>query len=314
MDRALPPQVKKRRAQVFLGGLIVLFGLEIFMPLMCADRVVDARAFANAALAVAPELQRGDALLIHPPWRHDALDAIDEVAAKLPHGIKPTLVLPKGAGTRGRVVVLEDPAWPWPQTLKRLESLIVPRNAEGIRTHLLGPGAQKRPSEGPLSDAIHLAQVQVEKSDGQVVKCQWDASQNRHVCPGLQGWMYVGPHTQHSGGQSRPCLWAHPISGGKVKVAFAPRQYSGPLSFFHAVSDQAAQNRDGAEVTSTIHVDGEEVIRAVRTNRAGFATQRIPMPTQKAVSVEVEITTPHDGSRHYCFDLAPEGQAAGKTP
>jgi hypothetical protein len=301
------PKANRRRSGILLGALAVLWAFELFHPLACVDGVDDPEAFAQAARAAASDMKQGDLLVVHPPWRDDAVASVNALQGVLPPGVKAELVLPKHAGKKGRVVVIEDAAWAWPKALRRLVPVVDSRKVAGLKVHVLrGPEDDAKRSRS-LVDEIHRAQVVVRKADGTETKCHWDAGKNRHRCPGHFDWMYVGPHRQHSGGQAKDCLWAHPISGGSVIVTFAPQAFSGPLTFSHAVSDQAAANPKGVPVTAVIRVDGQEKNRVVRTNRAGFVEKNIEAPAGKAVTVQVEIQTVDDGSRHYCFGLEDRG-------
>jgi hypothetical protein len=125
------------------------------------------------------------------------------------------------------------------------------------------------------------------------------------LCPGLPEWMFVGDHEMPIGGAVQRCWWSHPTSNGVVRVRWPSVDLGKGAVFSHALSDPAAANPTGAPVTATIVVAGSAVARASTTpGRAGFTSVNVP-PGGSDVELVVEVTTPDDGQRHYCFRLEP---------
>lgn len=320
---ALPlPLAALRRAPrsslVALAALVVGLLVSVVEPLLPNDGVSDTRPFVDAVRAKAGELRAGDTVLVHPPWRHDVLDALDE-AGVLPSGANATvaLALPHGQAP-GRVLVVVDPgAPPLPRARRRqLDGL---ERVGAVDVGWLTGGDADGAMTADLGGQIALARVHVEKPDGSRVPCAWDDGRDRHVCRGLPDWMYVGVESLLVGGEPSRCVWSHPITGGKVVIRFPSVRLGDQLVLSHALSDSAAGTAGGASVTAELSVDGARLGSATRSNRAGWAQQtfRSPSPGEPA-EVTVAITTPNDGARHYCWRLtskdASRDAAEGTTP
>jgi hypothetical protein len=287
------------RTALFL--LVVGLLVSLVQPLLPRDGVSDPAVFVAAARARASELEPGDVVLIHPPWREDAVVALEE-ARLLPRGASATVALaPPHGQAPGRVLILVDEgAPPLPRSLRgRLSGR---QRGGGITSGWL----RARDDEGglDLGARIALAQVHVERPDGTVVSCRFDGAKDRHLCPGLPDWMWVGPDSLLVSGSPTRCVWSHPLSGGKVVVRFDDVTLKDEVRFAHALSDTAAAVSKGAPVTAALRLDDEPLGRAVRDNAPGMKEEvwRVPSPG-RSTSLTLELTTPSDGARHYCWTL-----------
>jgi hypothetical protein len=280
--------------------LIVGLVWSLVTPALSGDGVPGTEPWLAALDSATGDLQPGDTVLIHPPWRDDVLDAIE--ARGLPAGARATiaLALPHGQAP-GRVLLLADPSAPLPRSRRaQLRGATVTRTA-GVDVGWLG-SAPTQTGDVDFGARIALAQVRVEKPDGSTVRCSWNNSRDRHVCQGLREWMYVGPDSRVISGRAEACTWTHPMTNGKVFIRWDGTPLPPTLELKHALSDQATGNKTGAPVTMTLRADGKQIARSVRTNARGFRTERVKVP-EGASSLELEVTTPNDGARHYCWRL-----------
>lgn len=300
-------------ARVRAASVLALFALALafaaLAPLRTRDSVEAPGAFVEALRAKADLLRPGDRVLLHPPWRDDALDAV-EASGLLPPGVAATLALsPNHGEPLGRVLLLADPALPLPRARQRVLAGVEVERIAGLDVALLDDGgASERGTPGRLDERIFSAKVIVDGPGSQRTECRWSPLAKKHECPGRPSWLYVGPTQMTSGGKTRDCLWGHPLTGARVVTRFPKVPLGDSLALTHALSDPAAQNPRGAPVTAVVRLDGEELGRAVKANRPGFETRVFRLPKGKRVGdVEVEVTTPNDGQRHYCFSLRMEG-------
>lgn len=311
---ALPlPLAAARRVPRFsllaLAALVVGLLVSLVEPLLSNDGVEDTKPFVDAVRAKAEELRAGDTVLVHPPWRHDVLDAIDE-AELLPKGARATvaLALPHGQAP-GRVLVVVDPGAP-PLPKARRRQLGALERVGPVDVGWLESGVDGALA-ADLGAQIALARVHVEQADGRAVSCAWDDARDRHVCRGLESWMYVGPESLLVGGEPARCVWSHPITGGKVVIRFPGVRLGEELTFSHALSDRSAGAPQGASVTAALFLDDERLGTATRSNRQGWARKTFSLPEGAAPDeLRLEITTPNDGARHYCWTLTSSNRDA----
>lgn len=298
---------RRGRLSSLLALLALLIGLVVsaVQPLLPRDGVEDVAPFVSAVRAKAAELRAGDTVLVHPPWRHDVVTALEQ-AGLLPRGVKATVALGLAHGKDpGRVLVVADAGAP-PLPRSRRRQLGVVERVAGLEVAWLsGPGAAATStSASDLGAQVALARVHVERSDGSLVKCTWDDDRARHTCLGLPEWMYVGAEAQMVAGHPTRCVWSHPITGGKVVIRYDGVRLRDKLHFAHALADTAAGKAGGAPVTAEVLVDGRSLGRSKRSNQAGFARKIFEVPSRgEPAALTLEITTPNDGARHYCWTL-----------
>jgi hypothetical protein len=162
------------------------------------------------------------------------------------------------------------------------------------------PGAPAQAFEALLPDAS----VVVTRADGTRVECAWDASRRRHACPGMPAWQYTGLHQMTVDGSLTPCIWSHPLTGDAVTTSFHRVSLGKTLTLAGALADDATLNPDGAPVTVRARIDGDVVVQVERSNATGFARATAAVPNgPRNADVVVEVTTPDDGQRHFCFRL-----------
>jgi hypothetical protein len=283
------------------GAVVALFVLALVVSVvrpMLSSRDIAKEKLVDAVTAHASDLPRGGRVLVHPPWRQDAVDTIRAagifsretsvtVALTVKHGEPPPPML-----------VVADAAHPLSAML--LKSTRVISEKDGVVVRATDPS--RRSEAFDLSTRLFEARVSVEKSDGSAVQCRFQAAAEKHDCSPLPSWNRVARETVTSGGTSRACIWAHPISGGTVKVALGDVRATGPLTFGHAIADSGLRSPNAQPVTASVLVDGVEKMRAARDNKPGFATRDVHWPDDGAPhTLEVRITTADDGARHYCF-------------
>jgi hypothetical protein len=283
------------------GVVLALFALALLVsvvrPLLAARDVEKERMIETVRAHVA-DIPRGGRVLVHPPWRQDVVDGVRAsrlvatetpvtVALSVKHGEPPPPLL-----------VVADATHPLSGMLLKSTRVIAEKDGVVVR---VTDGARATDAFD-LSSRLLEAKVHVEKSDGSTIACRYVAASEKHDCSPLPTWNRVAKETVASGGTSRTCIWAHPLTGGTISVTLDDVRAQGPLTFGHAFADSALRSPNKAPVTTTVHVDGKEVLRAARDAQPGFAVRQFAWPDDGAPhTLEVRVTTTDDGARHYCF-------------
>ena len=267
----------------------------------CTRDRASAEEFVSAARTVMSDLPPGVIVLVHPPWRDDAVAAIRR-AAIFPAQVAVTTALsPRhGEALPPLVLLVDDAAPPLPRALR----------SRLVRQRDVGPVHVAEIDERPdsatardLSDVLASAEVEVERG-GETVHCAWSAGAQRHECPGLPAWVHVGVEALPVGGRTERCTWAHPVTGATVVVRFAATRLLGALTLELALTDGAADNATLAPVHAALLVDGAPVLDLDKPpGRRGFVREATSTGTANDAQVELRITTPSDGQRHTCFRL-----------
>lgn len=301
-------------AALFLASCALALG----SPVCTRNAPVSEHALAQVAQAAA-SLAPGALVLVHPPWRTDVADALRSQVAPHPVG----LALPVGAaeGLTPLMLVSVPHAPPpgatarWrPDRVQQVEDLTLsffggtgqPRAARQPQAQAQAQAASASPPPGNATwsarQALAQAKVDVVGKDGTVHPCnRWDAGQRRWACPGMNEWNWVGPTVLPVGGVAQTCLWMHPVTGAALVVQF-PAVAAGTLTVGHGLADGAAANPQGQPL---------DVVVTAGAQRLAFRHDNAPGWRQHQLAVEapgtalrVEITTPHDGARHFCMSLA----------
>lgn len=299
-----------RRDLAIVIGLFLALALSYLSPLLTRDGVDGVAPFVNAVKANATALAAADRVVVHPPWRDDAADAIRE-AKILPRSVDVSEAFaPKHQETWGKVAFVIDRTAPGlPAAVRsRIAQFGTTLSDDGtIRVVIVDDSGKTTDRFGRV---LAKAMVTVEDKTGKITRCRWDGAAGKHVCPGLPSWMHVGEENVATKGKNERCIWAHPISGGKVSVRFQGVTVGEKLVLSHALADSAMRNQRGAPVTASVFVGGTLLGRDAKQNRAGFDAKTLVVPEGqrgKNKNVRVEVTTRDDGARHYCFRLRSEG-------
>lgn len=299
-----------RRDLAIVIGLFLALALAYLSPLFTSDGVDGTKPFVEAAKANATALSAVDRLIVHPPWRDDAAEAIRQ-AGVLPKSVDVSEAFaPKYQEAWGQVAFVIDrsaPGLPAAYHSRISEFGRVLSDDGTIRVVIVDDTGKTTARFGRL---LAKAMVTVEDKVGKITRCKWDGGAGKHVCPGLPSWMHVAEKNVATQGKNERCIWAHPTSGGKVSVRFQGVTVGEKLLLSHALADSALRNKSGAPVTASVFVGGTLVGRHAKQNRAGFESKSFAVPDSKRgkkKNVRVEITTRDDGARHYCFRLSSEG-------
>jgi hypothetical protein len=294
---------RARDAALLVGFLLSLLAV-LATPMCTRDRVSEPARWLAAVQANTGALTPGTVVLVHPPWRDDVVEAI-----------RAANVLPTGVSVTAAIAPRHGEALPPLVILREHGGVTLPRNLRAATREAALDGvelwrlAQKSPSGAgtrELTDELALASVQVTTPD-RTIACAWDALAERHTCPELPEWMYVGAQALPVGGNNVDCAWAHPITGGELSIAFPASSARAPLLLSLALTDTAADNKTGAEVTATLFADDVELARVSRQGQRGFAHTRVERIPEDTQHVRVVITAQNDGQRHTCFRLTSGG-------
>ena len=251
--------------------------------------------------------QRGDLVLVHPPWRDDLVGSL--------RPLLPADAVVTEAFTRGHtdgwpaILVVAEGVHPWPASF---EARRVVENAEVVGDgdvrffRLAGDGARS-PIAAPATRAstntlwLDRAHVVVIDAQQRSTSCAWSSERRQHVCDGLPEWMRVADEVLVIEGSRQRCTWAHPTTKGRVTIHYDQMDLARGLRLQAALSDSAADNTSGAPVTFTVVVDGVQRAVTVHHDR-GFKHVDVPAQPTKA-DVDVVVTTDNDGQRHACYRL-----------
>ena len=267
----------------------------------CTRDGASADDFVRAARTAMRDVPPGAIVLVHPPWRDDAVAAIRQ-AALLPAQVAVTTALaPRhGEPLPPLLLLVDDAAPPLPRALRgRL-----------VRERDVGPIHLAEIDERPgnagardLSDALAAAEVELERGTD-TVHCAWSALEQRHVCPGLPEWVHVGVEELPVGGRAQRCTWAHPVTGATLVVRFAAARLLGALALELALTDGAADNATLAPVHAALLVNGAPLLDLDKPpGKRGFVRDVTTTGAPNDAQVELRLTTQNDRQRHTCLRL-----------
>jgi hypothetical protein len=283
------------------AALVAALAWSALAPALRGDGVPETGAWVRALESVKGELAPGDTVWVQPPWRDDVVDALER--AGVPAGVDVTVALAMPHGQEpGRTLLVRDPSAPLPRAYRERFASATPKRVAGLDVAFLGAAKTGKAGDIDYLSRLATARVHVEKKDGRTVRCAWSDLRDRHICSGMPDWVHVGIEPQVVHGKSQRCAWSHPITGGKIVVRWEDQRLPKVLHLGHALSDTAAGNPNGSPVTMTIRADDKEILKSVRTNARGFKRDKARVPAG-ATSLELEVTTPFDGARHYCWQL-----------
>lgn len=295
--------MSRAHAAVLVAAFFASLAWVALTPWCTRDRA-SADDFVQAARAAAPDLPLGGVLLVHPPWRDDAVAAV-RAAGVMPDGaLVTTAFAPRHGEPWPPLLVLADGgAPPLPRALRqrldddrRVGSVLVGRVAPA-----LGAGTAH-----DLSEALAFAEVEVVRGDA-VLRCAWSAIEARHTCPGMPEWVHVGVEQLPVGGRAQRCTWAHPITDATLVVRFPRARLLGALTLELALTDGAADNATLALVKAALLIDGAPALDLDKPpGRRGFVRGEARTGGARDATVELRLTTPSDGQRHACFRLTSE--------
>lgn len=282
------------RHALVVGAFAASLLAVLVTPLCTRDRLIDTAPWIEAARG-----ERG-AVLVHPPWRDDVARALRA------SGVNATVAFaPRHGDPAPAMVVVTDGAAPLPAALGDRVASRVERGALTIAQVRARGGSDD--SGRSLLGGLRDAQVQLRLNDGDTIECPWDPVTERHSCAGQPEWQHVGMSDLPVGGHNVKCAWVHPKTGATLSVRFAHSRVESALELSLALTDGAADNPSGADVTAALLVDGVDVATVTkRAGQRGFA-KTAATTTAGEHEVEVRITTPNDGQRHTCMLLDTRG-------
>ncbi|MEW5852294.1 MAG: hypothetical protein AB2A00_26120 [Myxococcota bacterium] len=292
----------------------VAWGLALLLVLLNPVCTRDAAATDSALDAVAAKVREGNGrafVLVHPPWRDDVMNAL---LPRLP-GWDVGLALPPDAmdGKRPVIAVLwpsaPDPGALWRAGVDR-EDVV-----EGVRVRFHVGAGQRAEAAAPAAEApsgatdlrtrLKDARVQVQ-GGARTVECNaWDARAQRWNCPGMDEWNFVGPRELPVGGAGRSCIWAHPVTDATLSITFPSVALGRALRLGHGLADGAAGLEGAADVNVRLTA-GAASRSVVHANAPGWVEDKLETAAGSTSDVVVEVTTDHDGARHFCITLVVE--------
>jgi hypothetical protein len=167
-------------------------------------------------------------------------------------------------------------------------------------------GSGEAPAAFDLVRDLRAGLFRVEARGGRVVsQCDAPRPAGGFACPGQPGWVHAARVSHIIEGDSRRCVWAHPIAGKELVIEIpaipVPPGHELELTFGAALSDSAVrQAPNGAPIQHRIRQASRT--RSVLTvpNRKGWREQTVRL--QGGLPIVWTITTGADGARHQCVD------------
>jgi hypothetical protein len=264
-------------------------------------------AFAPAAEVIRNGWQTGDLLMLVPFY---ATRARLDLGDLLPVAVRDPLT--EDFATRPRVWVMGlfgEGEKLRPRMIAagmKLASTKAP--APGITVDLYETGAR---AKATYSFVEHLRDAKVyHEKDGQRVPCAaWNVMNGqggmlgRWTCPYDSDWFYVAPEWHQMGEQMRFCLWAHPPRQGRLVIAYPDVPLTGEIAG-RAGHTQNATVFAHAPVMLDVEVTDlapQRFVFQLEDNWKPFALQ---LPSTGTATVAFAVSTPDNGSNHFCFDAA----------
>ncbi len=292
----------------------LVFVLAVVWAVVSRGCTMDVAVDAAVLDRVAAELRAlppRSFVLVHPSWRTDVVAGLSQRLGGVELG--PALP-PDAMDGRRPVVAVRVPRAPGPASLWKLKvderrdvaglELLFVAGANRAVTPENTPPPQSAGGAWSMMEALRGARVEV--TGGRTVACNaWDGANGRWVCPGMDDWNFVGPRLLGVEGQGRSCLWAHPVTGATLSITFPAVPLGKTLRVGHALADGAAGAPGGQPVALVVTAGGARA-QLEHPNAPGFREDRLETPGAGNADVRLDITTPHDGARHFCVTLAVE--------
>ncbi|HWO94295.1 MAG TPA: hypothetical protein VNL92_05980 [Dehalococcoidia bacterium] len=278
------------RKAALLGALLVPASAAAALAVHAwrAAEVPDLGDWTRAAAAVRSQFRAGDLIAFAPGWAQEGRGLF--------RGLD---VLPQERWSRDdiararRLFVVSSfdgrtPAW-----LSDVGREEAREDVGGIvvrRFELLFPRA--------LTDFRALGPVEVSLDATPCTRSgeRWDCTQS-----GRFPWRWVGPQFMQIGGRARSCIYAHPTTRARLRIAFPPATLGSRLLIGHGLSDAVAGR--GASVTLGVSVAGEPISSLEHGQERGWRADSVDTSRWRGRSERVEftVTTDNDGARHFCF-------------
>lgn len=301
--------VPKRRKTIQTRSALVLLGLfamaclySIAGPWFNQSREIKStQPYVKTFENYADKLGSHTTVLIQPPWRQDVVAALQEKLGPS-SGVNVTTALALQHRSKpGHVILLKDPAVVLSHGLKQHLSRPLKTSKYGVEVGFMGKRKKTKRRKGSTR-VFSKADVSIVFADGREVRCDYNESARRYTCPGQEEWLYVGPHKQTSGNETRQCIWSHPVTNGHIYIRWKDIDLPKRFQWSHAIANSGLRKSDGAPVTARLSVNQRPIETLTRTNQTGFATHTINLDQRiNNAQFEIDITTPNDGARHYCW-------------
>lgn len=264
-----------------------------------------AEDYENAAAWVRGHLRPGDGVIVRPFWAERMSEYLEE---EHPVYIRHAADEDLDRYQRLLVVTVFDGH-------DTLESDLGASFAPPAETETFGPiRAAIRTALAPMPVVFdareELAGAHVSmRAEGQTTPCPKRG--DRHECG--QEWNRVSPETLFIGGGHRPCIWAHPVSGKLLTIAFPAARIGEELVIRAGLTGEAVL-MGGSPVTLLAYLGERELGALVVPNDFGWFGLRVKTGAAPGETgpLTFRITAPHDGMRHFCFRA--ETRAAAPRP
>jgi hypothetical protein len=175
-----------------------------------------------------------------------------------------------------------------------------------VRTRSFGPVTvslyEKPPAEVLFDFTARLREARVSRIGDRVRQCP--RQDDRFVCDPRQRWNHVSQHLAEVGHRPYRSIYAHPVEGRVMRVAFPAVPLGAELVGYTGISDFENRKRADAPVKLDIYIGAKRVSSVLHQNHWDW--RRFEIDTRSYAGqthpVRFEITAPEGAyARTFCF-------------
>lgn len=163
------------------------------------------------------------------------------------------------------------------------------------------------PPKKTYSFTKHLSEsdVSISTRGKAATACEpWDERTERFSCSKRIRWFHVGQKTWEIGDAVREVIWAHPRNNHETHILFRGVPIRKRIVIYTGLDLYSAASKNGAEVQLKVLTDGRKIGVASQKNVRGWHRHEFAMDeaTNGLHDVELIISSPNDGRRHFVFN------------
>ncbi len=158
----------------------------------------------------------------------------------------------------------------------------------------------------------HVPDAKVEIQKGNDVRACEEFRIMRWWCP-VRDWNHMGQRSALIQKKWQSCIWMHPLKDWTTRARYDDVLLGKRLVGEFAMTDEAAELKNGAPITLRILIGKREMARL--TTQRAYGWQPFEIDTRKLEGtrqpITFEVTAKHDGLRHFCFRIQSRSDELG---
>jgi hypothetical protein len=285
------PEVRRLplKAVVLLLALLGLVGWEVAATLIQRGAAPTQNDWKAAAAAVRSERKADEPVLFAPGWVEplgrlhlgDQLSLEQQLLSDVDRYARIWEVSVRGA--RHEWLASLEPARSW--------------DYGAVTVALFTKPAQK-----VLFDfTAKILEARVDRHGPRHAQCRRQG--DRFSCDPQQSWNWVGPHLAEVGHRPYRCVFAHPVDGHVIRIAYPAVPMGGAIVGYTGIDDFENRKRADKPVTLKVYVGPRLVGVVVHQNR--WAWRRFTLETKEITGqthpVRFEVSAEAAYARSFCF-------------